>query len=72
MPEDEHPQVQEVFPVQSGDFGEARVTKSRFGEVPPRFGLLATPGEPTGTPAPDAIPPATPSSSGETPAEDNS
>ncbi len=34
--------------------------KAAYGEVPPLHGLVATPGEVTGTPAPDAGPTATP------------
>jgi hypothetical protein len=32
------------------------VRKAAYGEIPPLFGLVATPGEVTGTPAPDAVP----------------
>jgi hypothetical protein len=46
------------------------VRKAIYGEVPPLFGLVANPGEVTGTPAPDVVPSVAPDTSSPSPSSD--
>ena len=55
-PPQEPVRTREVREVQTPEqhVQETRVRKALVGDVPPRFGLIATPGEPTGSAAPPA------------------